>query len=353
MTLVHPRERTVATRVVAVVASSLLVAACGSTALREPVSRDASAAPSESPPRETPGSPAPATEAGAPLDARSPPPVLRFAAVGDTGKGTPGQQKVADAIAAKCAKDGCDFVQLLGDNIYESGVDSVSDPLFQTRFELPYANVRAPFWVVLGNHDYGGGGAGTSFERGQFEVDYSAISSKWRLPAHFWHRAQHNVEMFGLDTNLILFGRDADQRAQVPTWIAASVATWKLAFGHHPYLSNGPHGNASAYEGVPGLPVVSGDAFKDFMAAYVCGKVDLYLCGHEHSSQWLTETCRGTELVVAGAGAEGTALTTRNESRFQTNVLSFLYVVIEGKRLTADIVDELGNVVFTRSLRKY
>src|SRR5262245_29612578 len=42
--------------------------------------------------------------------------VVRFAAVGDTGKGNDKQKAVAAAIASKCAKDGCDFVQLLGDN---------------------------------------------------------------------------------------------------------------------------------------------------------------------------------------------------------------------------------------------
>ncbi len=64
-------------------------------------------------------------------------------------------------MAKKCATDGCDFVQLLGDNIYDSGVGSTSDALWQSNFELPYAELDLPFWVVLGNHDYGGDGAGT------------------------------------------------------------------------------------------------------------------------------------------------------------------------------------------------
>ena len=85
--------------------------------------------------------------------------MLRFAALGDTGKGNTGQQNMANALAAKCLADGCDFVQLLGDNFYDSGVSSPTDSLFNTYFEVPYAAVTAPFWAVLGNHDYGGGGA--------------------------------------------------------------------------------------------------------------------------------------------------------------------------------------------------
>lgn len=329
--------------------------ACGSTSLPDPATPEPSSAPSSAGPAPTGTASAlpQVPDASPPVDASPPPPPpLRFAALGDTGKGNEGQQKIADALAAKCLADGCDFVQLLGDNIYESGVDSADDPLLQSRFEQPYAKVNAPFWVVLGNHDYGGNGAGTSFGKGQNEVDFTAKSQKWKLPSNFWHRTQQNVEFFALDTNLIMFSRDADQRTQVPQWIAASTSTWKIALGHHPYLSNGPHGNAGRYEGIPNIPILSGNTVKGFMESHVCGKVDLYISGHDHSSQMLEDKCRGTDLIVAGAGAEGTELNTNNKSYFQTNTVSFLYVVVEGKRLRAEFIDETGKVLFSRTLQK-
>jgi len=92
------------------------------------------------------------------------PKVIRFAAMGDTGKGNTGQKDVASAIARKCAASGCDFVQLLGDNIYDSGVTSVTDPQWQTKFEQPYADIDLPFYAALGNHDNGGSLLG-------FEID--------------------------------------------------------------------------------------------------------------------------------------------------------------------------------------
>src|SRR5688572_24159997 len=66
---------------------------------------------------------------GDPDDPDDPPavPEVRFVVMGDTGEGNDGQHRVADAIAAKCAADGCDFVVLLGDNIYDEGVDNVAD----------------------------------------------------------------------------------------------------------------------------------------------------------------------------------------------------------------------------------
>jgi tartrate-resistant acid phosphatase type 5 len=281
-------------------------------------------------------------------DLLAPPPLVRFAAFGDTGKANEGQAKVAAAVATKCAASGCDFITLLGDNIYDSGVDSVDDPQWQSKFEVPYAAINLPFYAVLGNHDYGSGGAGLEFHKGDFEVKYTMKSMKWRMPGPHWHVPQKHVELFGLDTNLQMFNRVAQQKPDMKAWIAASTATWKIALGHHPYRSNGPHGNAGWYEGVPFL----GDGVKKFMDDVVCGSVDLYICGHDHSRQWLTDTCKGTELAVSGAGAGSTDLPGRNPTRFESLSLGFLYVRVEGRTLTAEFIDDTGKVEFTRTLTK-
>ena len=91
-----------------------------------------------------------------PEDSASVEPVVTFAAFGDSGKGNEGQKQVADAVVAKCKKDGCDFIMLLGDNIYNSGVDSVNDPQWQEKFEIPYKDLDVVFKPALGNHDNGG-----------------------------------------------------------------------------------------------------------------------------------------------------------------------------------------------------
>src|SRR5688572_2946657 len=45
---------------------------------------------------------------------------LKFVAMGDTGTGSDGQTKIGNTISAVCKARGCDFVQLLGDNLYDS-----------------------------------------------------------------------------------------------------------------------------------------------------------------------------------------------------------------------------------------
>jgi hypothetical protein len=283
----------------------------------------------------------------------------RFVAMGDTGFGDAGQYAGAALLDAKCQRSGCGFVALLGDNIYEDGITSVTDEQFNTKFEAPYASIDLPFYVVLGNHDYGGNGYGNEFEKGQFEVDYSNVSAKWRMPAAYYHLSMGPIELFGLDTNMQMYGLDQQQRGDVESWLSASTAPWKIALGHHPYRSNGGAGNAGAYGGYVGIPIVSGNGVKSFMEDVVCGRADLMLSGHDHNLQWLQPdgTCAGTELIVSGAGAKPKSLRSPNsafynQTYFQAAQLGFVYFVVTPQQLTAEFIGADGSVLFTRTLTK-
>ena len=355
-------------RLSGVVALALVVAACGggdeggtsSGAPGPGGTGDGPGTPSSSgSPGSSSGEPGTGTDAGSPgTNNPATPSTVRFVAMGDTGTGSNAQLKVGNTIAALCKSRGCDFVTLLGDNIYDSGASSPDDPIWQTHFETPYAAIDLDFYAVLGNHDYGHGGAGTDFGKGQNEIGYTAKSKKWKMPAAYYHYAPTTgggaVEMFALDTNMAMFGQDNAQRKDVAGWIAASKADWKIALGHHPYKSNGPHGNAGSYDAKGGisLPVVNGSGVKSYLEGTICGKVDLYLSGHDHSRQWLNESCQGTELAVSGAGAKATELGGKNPALFESLELGFLYIVIEGKKLTAEFVDENGQTEFTHTITK-
>lgn len=99
------------------------------------------------------------------------------------------------------------------------------------------------------------------------------------------------------------------------------------------------------------MPVFNGKNVKTFADDIYCGNVDLYLCGHDHSRQWLTDTCKGTELAVSGAGAKVTTIPGTQATRFKSIQMGFLYVTIDGKKLTAEFVGPTGTD-FTRVLNK-
>ena len=293
-------------------------------------------------------------DSGGPIDAGSSS-IVRFVAMGDTGKGTPNQVTVGEAVKRKCDADGCDFVILLGDNIYESGVFGVDDVQWQDKFEIPYQAIALPFYAVLGNHDYGAFGLGIEFAKGPIEVAYSGRSTKWKMPATFYTLQRGNVGFVALDTNSILWA-NTDNGSQ-SSWYAGAIAqlstTWKIVLGHHPYLSNGTHGNAGSYTDLTGIlfPEQLGMHVKTFVETHVCGTADVYLAGHDHSRQWLEPAC-GMELLVSGAGAEITALASRNPSFWESDSLGFLYVVIQGKELRGQFINLTGAVDYERVVVK-
>ncbi len=283
---------------------------------------------------------------------------VRFIAIGDTGKGNLGQTQVGAAMGRVCAAQGCDFVVLLGDNFYPSGVDSTTDPQWQTAFVQPYASVNAPFYAVLGNHDYGGEGLGTDFAKVANEVNYSQVNPKWRMPDKHFHWQVGNVEFFAADTNRSMFSLDGPVKTDFDTWFAASTAQWKIVFGHHPLESNGEHGNAGNYDNVPFVPIVNGAGVKRFLEGSVCGRADFYICGHDHSNQWLQATCTRsgstleTGLIVSGAGASPTTLPGSQPTYYQTDQLGFTSVVILGNTFTATFYDSNGVQQYTRTVTK-
>ena len=62
---------------------------------------------------------------------------MKICIASDTGSGYDEQYIVADAIHKYHEQHDLKAVLLLGDNIYEDGVESVDDEQFITKFELP------------------------------------------------------------------------------------------------------------------------------------------------------------------------------------------------------------------------
>jgi hypothetical protein len=278
---------------------------------------------------------------------------IRFVALGDQGKGNDKQNAVGAAIKTACdARGGCDFAILLGDNFYPSGVESVDDGQWQTAFEVPYASVTFPFFAVLGNHDYGGDGAGWETWKAQHQIDYTQKGGKWRMPARHYTFTEAPVDFIALDTTDIFFSGDDEQEAQVPARIAAATQPWKIVLGHHPYKSNGRHGNAGEYEGVSWLPIVNGRYVKDFIEDHVCGKADLYLCGHDHNIQDLAVTCSGTQLIVSGGGASTTELEGNNPVHFQTDQSGFVMIEATPTTMTFLFFDSAASKLHERTITK-
>ncbi len=329
------------------------------------------------------------------------PRVVRFLAFGDAGSGSAQQVAIGQAMADVCASRHCDFALELGDNIYDQGVDGPSDPLFDTAFEIPYApltNLRVPIYVVLGNHDnstpgpadqegnhFPGDGANNA--RGDFQVEYAKrqdLKSMWRMPARFYRFTapppgfgeKPLAEFFALDSSPLAHYRDdPDQEKWNPeayavtqqTWLTRALkdsgARWKIAFAHHPYLSNGVHGNAGSYDDdlkkrdkSKDSKYATGKLWKKLLDDTVCAQgVQLYLSGHDHDLEWLKPVpgCSDTEFLLSGAGEGGVKRRTfgkldRNATRWQQDsVGGFFWIELteDQMKIAAFTVADNGNMI--------
>ncbi len=281
------------------------------------------------------------------------PGVVRFVAFGDTGEGNEAQQMVANAAEVVCADRGCNFALLLGDNFYDEGVTSSMDQQFIDKFETVYEGLDMPFYVVLGNHDYGQ--FANDWERGNYQVEYTQYSEKWTLP-HFWYTFSSEsgaTQFFAFDTARMMWNHDvADQRQWLTNELLASSAPWKIAVAHHPYVSNGEHGNAGNYEGLSWLPFANGEHVKEAIEDLVCGQAHVYISGHDHNRQVFDPIC-GTYFLVSGASAKTTEFVFRDDNPTEwgdDTREGFLWVQIEGMELTAGFYDLDGNLDHEMSL---
>ncbi|MFJ4654611.1 metallophosphoesterase [Nocardia sp. NPDC088792] len=284
---------------------------------------------------------------------------LRVLITGDAGTGTRSQWAVADAIRDLHRREPVSVALGLGDNIYEYGPDDADDPQFAEKFEKPNDGLDFPWVMTLGNHDNSAvaPGDGGWLDRGNYEVKYHANSPRWWMPSRYYSvRIPEKipvVEFFVIDINPLAayippflspyWSVDGqfmnDQRNWLDQAIAESPAKWKIACTHHPYLSNGPTGDAGNYDGIPVAPM-NGVYAKQFFEDHVIGKCHILMSGHDHCLQVLDATpeSKGTRQIVCGAAAkvDGTSSGSgRHKTLFETyNQLGYMVADI-----TTDAID--------------
>jgi tartrate-resistant acid phosphatase type 5 len=303
--------------------------------------------------------------------------------LGDTGAPAPDgeSENVAAVMEQVCALRGCDFAVMAGDNIYEMGAVSELDPLFELAFEAPYAGLDMPFFPALGNHDNahtltGEGGANFKGDAQVAYTDSPLASGKWIMPDRYytqtWPRDSETplLELFVLDSSPIthfyddpspmwsgaaLQGYIADQKVFLQDALAASKAKWKFALAHHPYISNGDHGNAGNFDvgaatdpcviaGPLASPTCRGAEYKLFIEETICDQVDAFFTGHDHNLIWMepTAACGKTHHILSGAASKERELLdpARNAAYYQQGgIFGFFWIELDANQLRGAVYE--------------
>ena len=219
--------------------------------------------------------------------------------IGDYGTSDKFQKLVANSMVDLIKGNNIKFICGLGDNIYEGGVKSVSDNKFQTHFEEPYKDIKLRFYQCIGNHDYGPIYFNHIPDDYKHQIEYTKLSKKWYLPKRYYHYSKKmgnlKVDFFVLDTNIDLMNEKEilDQLEYFKDKILKSNADWRILYGHHTYRSVAGHGNAE--------PVL--ENFLNALFSY--GKIDLYMCGHDHTKQLIQTKINKKDITMIVCGTGG------------------------------------------------
>jgi len=237
-----------------------------------------------------------------------------FAVIGDWGrKGESNQGAVAEVMGRVCAQSRCSYVVNVGDNFYDNGVSSVTDPQFVQSFESIYTApslTNVPWLTTLGNHDYRG-----SVDA---QLQYANVSTRWHLPSRYYLEhvdfefkssdgasSSASIDLFFLDTSPFILEyitdppylppksdvRSQDAAKQLEWFkagVSSSTADWKIVVGHHPLYSA-----ASTHGSMPEMR----SAFEEVLNS---AGVHAYFCGHDHQLQHLALPVAGRASHVGG-----------------------------------------------------
>ena len=171
---------------------------------------------------------------------------LNFFVVNDTGRNGYYDQKTIAELMGNMADNGAspEFIVATGDIHHFDGVESTSDPLWMTNYELIYSHpeLMVPWYAMLGNHEYRG--------NTQAVIDYSKVSRRWRMPDRYYTLAFSDkgtsVRIVCLDTTPLI-NRYREESNQYPDavkqdpekqlqWLdqvlAEASEDWVIVFGH-------------------------------------------------------------------------------------------------------------------------
>src|SRR5215204_6416067 len=203
---------------------------------------------------------------------------VRFAVIGDSGRGDRWQQEVADQMVAWRARFPFTFVLMLGDHIY--GTSTAAD--YELKFERPYRallDAGVVFHAAIGNHD-----PPTQIFYGKFNMNgqrYYTFRESERRPGGLLGAG---VRFFALDSRSL----DPKQLDWLRQELGESGTAWKICFFHHPLYTSGRYRAAARALRLALEPIL------------VDGDADVVLAGHEHVYERIVPQ-RGISYFTSGA----------------------------------------------------
>ena len=276
---------------------------------------------------------------------------LNFYLANDLGRnGYYDQKTVAETMGKMAEAIDIEFVVAAGDIHHFEGVQSVSDPLWMTNYELIYTHpdLMIPWYPVCGNHEYR--------SNTDAVVAYSGISARWEMPSKYYTFVKDEdgvtVRVVMLDTTPMIdkYREETDKYADASKsdyteqleWLDGVLSEadedWVLVVGHHPIFAYTDKTESERTDLQQRLDPI--------LRKY--GNVDMYLCGHIHTFQHIRREGCDIDYVVNSSGS-----LSRNDVQpidgtvFCSNESGYSLLTVDENELDLYMLDKEGNVLHT------
>ena len=280
---------------------------------------------------------------------------LNFYIANDLGRNGYYEQKTVAATMGSMAEAiDIEFVVAAGDIHHFEGVQSTSDPLWMTNYELIYSHpdLMIPWYPVCGNHEYRGNTDAV--------VEYSNVSARWQMPAKYYSFTAEEdgttIRLVMIDTSPLLDKyRDdtekypdaakADMDAELE-WLdetlAAADEDWVVVVGHHPiyaYTDKDESERSDMQNRVNSILLKHDN-------------VDMYVCGHIHNFQHIRMEGCDIDYVVNSSGSLSREVEPIEGTVFCSSEEGYSLVTVGPDELDLYMLDAHGNVLHQISRHK-
>lgn len=259
------------------------------------------------------------------------------------------QKQIAELMGVMAEEIGPECIIAAGDVHHFDGVQSVSDPLWMTNYELIYSHPELMIaWLpILGNHEYRGNTRAV--------MDYSDISRRWNMPGRYYTKVYEEegttVRFVMVDTTPLM-GKYREENQKYPeaclqdnekqlAWMDSvlNVAKedWVIVVGHHPIYAE-----------------TSKDECERLDMQHSLGKilrkykhVAMYLCGHIHNFQHIRVKEDNIDYVVNSSASLSRKVKPIEGTLFCSSEPGFSVIAADKHELNLHMIDKKGNVLYS------
>ncbi len=276
---------------------------------------------------------------------------LNFYLANDLGRnGYYDQKPIAETMGKMAETIDIEFVVAAGDIHHFEGVQSISDPLWMTNYELIYSHpdLMVQWYPICGNHEYR--------SNTDAVVEYSNVSARWEMPAKYYTFVKEEdgvtVRIVMVDTTPMIdkYREETDKYADASrsdwkeqtAWLdevlSGADEDWVLVVGHHPIYAYTDKSESERTDLQQRLDPV--------IRKY--GNVDMYLCGHIHTFQHIRKDGCDIDYVVNTSGSLSREdVQPTDGTVFCSNKSGWSLITADEHELKLHMLDKEGNVLHT------